>query len=223
MNKMALNKKAINKFKREILSMAHEFQFECEYLNKYLEDSISMLKKETDLKADAKLYSVEADNYFWSVQHTHYFSCSFIIMLMQISETLSTQYFGHAKNIFGDSYGYRKEQRISHYNSVDNYLERKFGLQIKSKWWKQLAIVYQIRNVIVHDNGAVDPHKKLMFTNICREYKGFDIVDNQLKIELTFCRDALKIFRKALSAFFLESKDNLNLLKKHSDTLCGHA
>lgn len=62
-------------------------------------------------------------------------------------------------------------------------------------------IIYKKRQM---DNGAVDPDKKLLFTNFCREYKGFDIVDNQLKIELTFYRDALRVFRKALSAFFLK-------------------
>ena len=211
---MALNKKALNHFKREILMMAHEFQYECEYLNKYLEDSISMLKKETEINADAKMYSVEADNYFWSVQHTYYFSCSFIIMLMQISETLNSQYFEHAKNIFGEGYGYRKQKRISHFESVDDHLVRHFNLQVKSKWWKQFAIVYQIRNVIVHNNGAVDPDRYLLFANFCRDYNGFDIVENKLIIDLTFCRDVLEIFSKALSAFFLESKNNLNLLKK---------
>lgn len=121
--------------------MAHEFGFECGYLDKNLLDSIALVDKADLLSDDAKIYSMEADNYFWSVNHNFYFSCSYISMLMQIAEHLISQYIGHLDVLLCTEALNRKISKKTFDEKVKMSLDQTFDLKIKSKWRDELIFV----------------------------------------------------------------------------------
>jgi|GEM_PF-1612659 len=211
------SKRAALDFKQDISMMAHEFGYECGYLNKYLLDSIALVDKAAFLSDDAKIYSMEADNYFWSVNHNFYFSCSYISMLMQIAEDLVNQYIGHLDILLASEALNRKINKKTYYEKVKISLEQNFDLKIKSKWWDELIKLYQVRNAFVHQNGALDhkyPDRVNAILEVSRKYRGIEVISNRIWIDQNFCRDALRIFENSISDLFKETNAHINLLKK---------
>lgn len=211
------SKRAALDFKQEISTMAHEFLFECGYLHKYLTDSILLVEKAGFLSDDAKLYSIEADNYFWSVNHNFYFSCSYISMLMQVAEDLVSQYMAHLDVLLASEALNRKISKKTFYEKVKMSLEQNFDLKIKSKWWDELIKLYQVRNAFAHQNGALDykyPDRINAILEVSRKYKGIEIKSDRIWIDQDFCKEALKIFENSLNDLFKETNIHINLLKK---------
>lgn len=211
------SKRAALDFKQNISMIAHEFNYECGYLNKYLSDSIALVNKANFLSDDAKLYSLEADNYFWSVNHNFYFSCSYLSMLMQIAEDLVNQYIGHLDVLLSKEALDRKITRKTFYEKVQISLEQNFDLKIKSKWWEELIKLYQVRNAFVHQNGALDykyPDRVNAIMEISRKYNGIEVRNDRIWIDSDFCKDALKIFENSLNSLFKETNAHINVLKK---------
>ncbi|MGE6220431.1 hypothetical protein ACQKCH_11440 [Nubsella zeaxanthinifaciens] len=211
------SKRAALDFKQNISMIAHEFNYECGYLNKYLSDSTALVNKANFLSDDAKIYSLEADNYFWSVNHNFYFSCSYLSMLMQIAEDLVNQYIGHLDVLLAKEALNRKIARKTFYEKVQISLEQNFDLKIKSKWWEELIKLYQVRNAFVHQNGALDykyPDRVNAIMEVSRKYNGIEVRNDRVWIDSDFCKDALKIFENSLNSLFKETNAHINVLKK---------
>lgn len=211
------SKRAALDFKRDINTMAHELIFECGYLNNYLIDSIKVVDNARFLSDDAELYSMEADNYFWSVNHNFYFSCSYIAMLMQIAEDLVGQYLDHLNVLLDIEALNKKITKKTFYEKVKISLNENFALQLKSKWWDDLINLYQIRNAFVHHNGALDYKYADRITSIIgmsKKYTNIKIERDRIWVNQNFCKDALKIFENSLKDLFKETNTHINVLKK---------
>ncbi|MES2874329.1 MAG: hypothetical protein V4708_11450 [Bacteroidota bacterium] len=214
---MHQNKRVLLDIKSNLSLVAHEFEFECIHLQTYLEDSIALLKQANYLSPDAKLYSIEADKYFWSVNHTFYFTSSFIAMLMQISEDLVNRCCEEWKIYLGGNLMI-KTSTDPFYDKFRNSLLSKIQLDLKSPKWVELSELYQLRNALIHKNGKLSinekPERILAVQSLIKKYHGLEIIDDQIIIEEHFCKEALMIVKRALTYLFKETSNHINILKR---------
>lgn len=216
MSMVLRSRRAALDFKNEITTLAHELDYECGYLDKYLADSVKLIRQSRFLSPDARMYSVEADDYFWSIRHNFYFSCSFISMLMQIAEDLVRDYLKSVSLLIGIEVLDKKIKK-GFYEKVSISLSNNFELDLKSKWWAELCTLYQVRNAFVHQNGVLNPdypERVNPIIDLTKRTKGIQIIEDRLLIDTEFCQFAIVVFKKALTALYKETNAHINILKK---------
>lgn len=196
--------------KQKMAMMAYEFEDECLYLEKYLDDSIKLIDASKYLPA--KMYSQEYDNYFARVNHTFYFSCSFVSMLMQIAEDLINQY----SHIWNREFELKlkKDTHKPLYERFSICLDEKIGLNIDNQKWTNLCNLYQLRNAFIHQHGSValSSTRGVAITALLR-FKGIEIIDSRAFINEIFCGEALHIFKTALTYLFKATRNYINAKK----------
>lgn len=211
-------KRKILDLKHKVDTSAHEFIYESGYLTKYLKDFSELTIRSNYLAPDAKIYSSEADDYFWNINHEDYFSKSFIFMLMQISEDLVNRYIDDWEILYPGFASYKKKTNLGFYELRGEYLKNNNGFDISWKTWQNLLNLYQLRNCLTHDNGymqRITNSKRTEAIDKLTSYRGITISQNRIVIDVEFCKEMLqKIFIPAFKHLYSNTNKHLNQLKR---------